>query len=72
MLRVSATVDFDDKNQIYLVTVISPDCDMEGSYKFTAVEAESQTIYSDPNSFAAMTGIRLFTEAAEAINGEAS
>ena len=72
MLKVQAIVDFDDKKQVYSVTCFSPDTDFEGSYKFTALEANEQQIYDDPQTFAAMTGIRLFTEAAEAINGEAS
>lgn len=72
MLRINASVEFDFANDIYVVTCVNADTNEEATFHVNGVDAADQNIYADPESYAAMTGIKLFTaqqEEKEATNG---
>jgi len=61
MLKCSATVDFDVNKGIYTITVTG-DNGITRDYHVSEIDARDQVIHADPESYAAMKGIRLFME----------
>jgi hypothetical protein len=72
MLKVNAFVEFDATKDRYVVTCVNVDTLEEAEFHVNSIEAQDQKIYDDPESYAAMKGIRLFTEAHEGLNGKAN
>jgi hypothetical protein len=61
MLKCQAVIDLDLTKEIYTVTV-SGDNGVTEKYLVPYIEAQDQVIHTDPESYAAMKGIRLFME----------
>lgn len=72
MLKVNAFVELDLAQNRYVVTCINVDTLEEVQFHVGYEEAQDQQIHDDPESYAAMKGIRLYTEMAEGLNGKAN
>jgi hypothetical protein len=59
MLKCNATVDLDVKKGIYTVTVTG-DNGITRDYHVAEIDARDQTLYEDPEAYAAMKAIEIF------------
>lgn len=72
MLKINAFVEFDTVNDRYVVTCVNVDTKEEADFHVNAIEAHDQKLHDDPETYAAMKAIDLFTrqqEQKEAANG---
>lgn len=61
MLKINAFVEFDTANDRYVVTCVNMDTKEEADFHVNAIDAHQQNLYDDPETYAAMKGIELFT-----------
>lgn len=61
MLKCQAIVDLDHKKEIYTVTVVG-DNGITEKYLVSYIDARDQKFHTDPETYAAMKGIKMFME----------